>query len=267
MSYTHIKPGEAIELSAHVYSSHGQEGKRIAELVKLSISELGEMRQASEEAEKAIFAKIDAIASEWQKQAKETILLREALEYRRVSVPTHTYNRWTVDQYGRHEMSNMVYAFSWRLYERTVYRKEHQKSETVAWELSWSVRFNTPQNPDNTRTGRQIAGQDKKVFGTREEMDKYLQGRVKAYSHLFTETSPPIPKGEEGRFSVNGVLLPGYTVEVPELTPKEAADELLALLGDDDIPLAQPPEPKAPPAQPTPKKAPAHKPKKHTPTR
>ena len=111
-------------------------------------------------------------------------------------------------------------------------------------------------------------------------MDKYLQGRINAYAHLFTEISPPIPKGEEKRFSVNGILLPGYTVEVPEPTPQEVADSLLDLLDDEDLGLPSQPEeaeppPAVPPPQPsptphrkhTPKTAQAHKPKRSAPTR
>lgn len=264
MAYTHIKPGEEIEVSARPCSGSGQEVERLSDLVKLSFPELEQRKIASEEAEKAVFAKFNDLVDEWKNQAHETVLLREALEYLRTSVPSHTSNQWKEDQHGRHEMSNMVYTFSWRLYERTRYDHALKESITVAWELTWSLHFNTPQNPDNTRIGWKFAGQDRKVFGTREEMDKYLQGRINAYSHLFTEISPPIPKGQEGRFSVNGVLLPGYTVEVPELTPKEAAESLLAFAEDSDIEATLPDSP--PPPAPAPK-APTHKPKKHVPTR
>ena len=50
-------------------------------------------------------------------------------------------------------------------------------------------------------------------FYGKAAMDKYLQGRIKAYTHLFTEISPPVPKEHIRRFTVNGHLLPGYTVE------------------------------------------------------
>ena len=50
---------------------------------------------------------------------------------------------------------------------------------------------------------------------------KYLEGRKKAYSHLFTEISPPIPKQYEKHFTVHGALLPGYTLEGQE--PVKAA--------------------------------------------
>lgn len=45
---------------------------------------------------------------------------------------------------------------------------------------------------------------------------KYLEGRKKAYSHLFTEISPPVPEQYKDHFTVHGALLPGYTVEGQE---------------------------------------------------
>ena len=89
-------------------------------------------------------------------------------------------------------------------------------------------------------------------------MEKYLQGRIAAYAHLFTEISPPIPEDDQRRFYVNGVLLPGYTVETPELTRPEEKDveDLLSLLDDEDMLLSPPEEPEPPPVE---------FPRKHTP--
>ena len=55
----------------------------------------------------------------------------------------------------------------------------------------------------------------------REELDKYLNGRIKAHDHYFTEISPAIPKEYADCFKVNGCLLPGYTIEGEE--PAKAA--------------------------------------------
>ena len=66
-----------------------------------------------------------------------------------------------------------------------------------------------------------IAGQERKVFSSREELDKYLNGRIKAHDHYFTEISPAIPKEYADCFKVNGCLLPGYTIEGEE--PAKAA--------------------------------------------
>ena len=54
-------------------------------------------------------------------------------------------------------------------------------------------------------------------------MEKYLNGRIKAYEKLFTEISPVIPPEYAEQFRVNGQLLPGYTVEGEEIK-QPAAD-------------------------------------------
>ncbi len=260
-----LKPGR--ELNIHRYLYYSEMQFDISELVKLSQEKLKEMEQDSIDKEKAIYAKLGEVENEWAQQARQTDRARKALQYLKTQPAPHTENVWKEGEYGWHEISNMVYKMTWRVYENTRYDKAAGKAVAVSWELSWYLVFNTPQNPDVSGAGRRIAGQERKRFTDKVAMEKYLQGRINAYAHLFTGISPPIPKGEKGRFSINGVLLPGYTVEVPERTPKEAADELLALLSDEDMPLTQPPEAKVPPAQPTPKKVPVHKPKKHTPTR
>ncbi len=235
MAYTHLEPGKEIEVSAHVYSSPDK--ARVAELVKLPLEELKEWEAASVEKEKIIFERFSDLEKQWSEQAAETVSLREAREYLRVFPVEHTSNRWERSEYDWHILSNMVYKMTYRIYEQTRYDKAAQKSVTVAWELSWDVYFNTilHPNPDDTSPGWKIAGQDRKRFTDKAVMEKYLQGRIAAYAHLFTELSPPIPKGEEKRFSVNGVLLPGYTVEIPERTPQEVADDLLDFLEEGDI--------------------------------
>ncbi len=60
-------------------------------------------------------------------------------------------------------------------------------------------------------------------------MEKYLNGRIKAYEKLFTEISPAIPQEYAEQFKVNGQLLPGYTVEGEEIKQPAA-----------DIPAAAP---------------------------
>ena len=63
---------------------------------------------------------------------------------------------------------------------------------------------------------QKIAGQERKVFASREALDKYLHGRIKAYQHLFTEIFPPVPPEYAECFKVNGCLLPDYVVEGQE---------------------------------------------------
>lgn len=240
-----LKPGEELNLRRYVYNFAGDYD--ISDLVQLPINKLAELEEASVAAEKAIGEQVYAKVGEWEQQAKQTVRIRQAKQYLRTMSVSHTSNQWTEDRYGRHELSNMVYQFSWRINERTTWDRTAQKSVVTAWELSWSLMFNTAQNSDQT-SGRQIAGQSRKVFKEKAAMEKYLQGRIATYAHLFTEISPPIPKENQKCFCINGVLLPGYTVENPDaLKPDEAAlDDLLSLLDADEIgdeTPAPPPEP------------------------
>lgn len=253
MAYTHLDPGRELEISAHVYFSSAQ--MDISELVKLSPEQLKAQETDSAEQEKAIFEKIGEIEKEWAKQAMLTVSLRKAQEYLRTPVTSHTSNQWSKSEYDWHEISNMVYKMSYRIYKGTDYRS-NIKPRPVYWELSWYVTFNTPKNPDYSGNGRQIAGQQGKKFKDRAEMEKYLQGRIKAYSHLFTEISPPIPEDAQKRFCVNGVLLPGYTVEtpVPDRPDEKNVEDLLSLLEDGDMDALPQPEEPAPPPEPPPRR-------------
>lgn len=253
MAYTHLTPGVELEISTRIY--HGENKTGAAKLVSLSMEELEQREQASIEKEKTLYQSMQELLSDWMKQAGETVSIRGAMEYLKTHPAEHTANQWRTGEYGIREISNMVYKMTWRVYERTRWNRGSQRSDVEALELSWHLYFNTIQNPDNTRSGRQIAGQERKVFKDKAAMDKYLQGRIAAYAHLFTEISPPIPKGEEGRFSVNGVLLPGYSTEV-------TVDDLLAYLDEDDGKELPPQKPQSSQKKPT-----SHKLKKHTPTR
>ena len=263
-----LKPGRELKISQYV--ALYTENLHLDELVKLPLDKLIEMEQESIAKEEAIYTKVENEVKEWAEQAKETIRARKAQEYRQIYPANHTSNYWVEDKHGNHEISNMVYKMRYRIYEGTDY-SSNIKPRPVYWKLSWYVTFNIPPNPDYSGNGRQIAGQQGKKFKDRAEMEKYLQGRIKAYSHLFREISPSIPEDARKRFCVNGVLLPGYTVVAP-IPPPPNMDELLSLLEDGDIDaLLQPEEPVPPPdllsRRQTPKKAKPHKRRNPVPTR
>lgn len=240
MSYSHLDPGRELEICGHLYSNQMD----LSELVQLTPAELSEREDASVEQEKAIYAKMLEIEKEWVQQAAQTLALWKARQYQRTPPARHTSNKWETGQYDWHERSNMVYKFTWHVYENSSWSRAEQKSIVHSYDLSWYLTYNTPREPDYTGPGRQIAGQERKRFTDKASLDKYLQGRVKAYDHLFTEISPPIPAEEKRRFCVNGVLLPGYTVEI---TMDQAVSDLLAMVEDDDLAaLAQDDSPKAP---------------------
>lgn len=236
MAYNHLDPGQELEISEHIYFDY--HNAEMAELVKLPPEKLAQMEADSIEEEKAIHSRIQAVVTEWRKQAANTLNLRKAQQYLKVPPFKHTANQWTEDEYGLHEISNMVYRMTWRLYERKKWDRKMQREIPVAFELNWTVSFNSSYvTTDYSGPGWRIAGQDKKVFDDKASMEKYLQGRIAAYANLFTEISPPIPQEQQKRFFVNGVLLPGYTVESPErLEPdNKEMEDLLSFLSDEDI--------------------------------
>ena len=235
MAYNHIVAGERIEITDSVCFEPGQ--AEFAELVSLPLATLIELRQASIQQEEAIYKKLYASTSVWAEQAVKTLRLTRAMEYVKTMPVTHTSNVWITNEYGKHEISNMVYKMIWSVYEDTKWDRAAQKSVIVAWRLSWDVYYNAPHNADYMGHGR-ISGQERKRFTDKAEMEKYLQGRIAAYAKLFTELSPPIPEDQRGRFSVNGCLLPGYTMEQHEPTVMD----LLEYLDDDDIPEEDPKE-------------------------
>ncbi len=129
----------------------------------------------------------------------------------------------------------MVYKMSCRIREDTQYNRALQKSVPCAWYVTWSVAFNAPAKGDySSNSARNIAGQEQKRYTDKAAADKYIQGRIDAYAHLFTELSPPIPEEKKNIFSVNGHLLHGYSVKPREPT----ALELLSFLEEQDMTAA-----------------------------
>lgn len=235
MGYSRLEPGRELEVREYISFQRGRDG--FCELIECSVDELLERKAESIVREKELCQRIDAAVEVWSKQAQQTQQYMKALEYVKTPPTPHTSNRWTVNEYGNHEMSNMVYRFSWREYEHTEWDRTLQKSVPKSWELTWSVTFNTPHDPDYSGDGWKIAGQDRKVFRDRTSMEKYLQGRIAAYADLFVEICPPIPADHKGRFSINGQLMRGYTIKVKELERPDQGqvDALLDCLDDADM--------------------------------
>ncbi|WP_373218604.1 LPD1 domain-containing protein [Ruminococcus sp. 5_1_39BFAA] len=153
-----------------------------------------------------------------------TQMINRALSYLRTPEVTHTANEWrkTGNWRNDEEISNRVYRMSCGIWEDTKYDRETKQSVPVAWYVTWDVYVNSPKQG----YGEKIAGQNQKRYTDKAAAEKYLEGRKKAYSHLFTEISPQIPKQYEHHFTVYGALLPGYTVEgqEPVKTDRTAAD-------------------------------------------
>ena len=162
-----------------------------------------------------------AAAKQWEQQAAATQTINRALEYLRTPEIEHTGNQWkdTDNWRADQKISNRVYQMTCSIWEDTKYDRETKQSVPIAWYVTWEVRIHSPKQG----YGAKIAGQNQKRYTDKNAAIKYLDGRKKAYSHLFTEISPPIPKEYEHHFMVHGTLLPGYTVEGLEQAKTEHA--------------------------------------------
>lgn len=216
-SYDHddLEPASTMRIERRIYFESGKAD--LSEMVKLPLAELLSLRAESAAAEQEVFDRLKEQAAAWEEQAGRTLFLDKALEYARTLPVTHTANQWEAPDEYRHIRSNMVYQMDYSISENTRYDSAAQKSVPYSWTLRWALYTNAPHgNPME-----KIAGQERKVFSSREELDKYLNGRIKAHDHYFTEISPAIPKEYADCFKVNGCLLPGYTIEGEE--PAKAA--------------------------------------------
>ena len=216
-SYDHddLEPASTMRIERRIYFESGKAD--LSEAVKLPLAELLSLRAESAAAEQEVFDRLKEQAAAWEEQAGRTLFLDKALEYARTLPVTHTANQWEAPDEYRHIRSNMVYQMDYSISENTRYDSAAQKSVPYSWTLRWSLGTNAPGSYRQAK----IAGQDRKVFASREELDKYLNGRIKAHDHYFTEISPAIPKEYADCFKVNGCLLPGYTIEGEE--PAKAA--------------------------------------------
>ena len=217
-SYDHddLEPASTMRIERRIYFESGKAD--LSEAVKLPLAELLSLRAESAAAEQEVFDRLKEQAAAWEEQAGRTLFLDKALEYARTLPVTHTANQWEAPDEYRHIRSNMVYQMDYSISENTRYDSAAQKSIPYSWTLRWGLYTNAPHGNQREK----IAGQDRKVFASREELDKYLNGRIKAHEHYFTEISPAIPKEYADCFKVNGCLLPGYTIEGEE--PAKAAE-------------------------------------------
>ncbi|HFG2299520.1 TPA: antirestriction protein ArdA [Clostridioides difficile] len=217
-SYDHdkLEAAETMRIERRIYFE-AKDGD-IAPYASLPIAQLLSMRSESAAAEQTFFDDLKERAAAWEEQAGKTLLLDKALEYVRTPHVQHTANEWQKNEYNRHTRSNRVYQMNYYIYENTRYNQEAQKSIPYSWTLTWSVRTNSP-----SRTQAKIAGQDRKVFTDKAAMEKYLNGRIKAYDRLFTEISPPIPQEYAEYFKVNGMLMPDYIIEGEEPPQQQQA--------------------------------------------
>ena len=226
----HLEPGHSLKIEHSITC----EQTDLSSLIAKGEDALLALRKDSMDSEQTAFEIVVAAANQWEKQAAYTQNLNRAIEYLRTPEVSHSNNQWQKNGGYRdgEEISNRVYSMSCSVWEDTKYNRETKESVPVAWYVSWDVYLKSPKEG----YGKQIAGQRNKRYTDKAAAMKYLEGRKKAYAHLFTEVSPPIPQEYENHFCVHGTLLHGYTVEGKEPV-KAAAD-----LSDGGISMPEKPE-------------------------
>lgn len=221
-----MEPGISLDITRSLeFNSWRADLSQLPELVKLSPEELTAKRKSSSEAEQAIFKKIQAAVQEWEEQAAQTLVLDRALEYVHTPEVAHTSNEWKPAKDGTWEISNQTYIMRFKIWEDT------EKPGTFL--VSWAIGVNCPVRPKTEKyyySGNPIlTEQNRKRYETHDAAQRYIQGRFDLYAHLFTELRPPIPNGYQRMFTINGCLLPGYTVAPPERAEPDE-DRVNALL-------------------------------------
>ena len=180
------------------------------------VKELESLRKISAGTEQKIFDSLKEPLSKWERQAALTKLLDRAIQYLKMPEVEHTSNQWMHDDRSdRDKISNRVYQMSVSVYEDYKYDRQTRERIPTAWYVTWDVTINTPRRG----YGKVIAGQRQKRYTDKDAALKYIEGRKKAYTHLFTEISPPLPQEYADSFKLHGVLLPGYTIEGQEPIP------------------------------------------------
>ena len=202
-----LKTGYELKVEHSVYCGNVD----ISALIAMGTESLENMRQGSIDVEQKAYENVVAMAKQWEQQAAATQVINRALEYLRTPEVTHTSNQWQLtDNYmNKEEISNRVYKMTCSVWEDTKYDRETNQHVPVAWYVTWNVFVNSPIR----NMKKNIAGQSLKRYIDKNAAMKYLDGRKKAYAHLFIEISPSIPVQYKDSFAVHGALLPGYTVE------------------------------------------------------
>lgn len=226
-SYGDVRPGDELKYRSSI-TFNNTDGFLLP-FVQEPMETLTAWMEKSVSAEKAIYRELQAVAEKWRQQAAATLLLQKTVEYLKTPQVEHTGNEWQKKHEGRaDEISNMVYKMHIYVKEDTKYDRTLKKSIPVAWYVSWWVSLNVlPRQHGNI-----IARQENKRFTDKAAAEKYIEGRKAFYEHFFCKISPPIPQEYAKCFMVNGLLLPGYTVEGQEPPAAEkSAGEVLQELG------------------------------------
>ena len=210
-------PGQELKIQHTVYTDEEASKTYIPNILHNStLEEIEGQIKFGEAREKKLFENLKKAVKEWEHQAALTAYFREAKKFFNMKPISHTGNEWRVinEVDSLQERSNAVYSMFYRVYEHTKWDREKEASVPVKYSLTWNLSIHAPSAEKDRYKHmdcKSIAGQEK-TFKTKEEMEKYLAGRIKAYNHLFQEEFPIVPKEYAEMFMFHGVVKPGYRI-------------------------------------------------------
>lgn len=211
-----LKTGESIKVESMIPPNEELLQTEINEHLLENITQEARDRKEKhlQKMEQEIYNELLAKVEEWKEVAKQLSIIKLAKDYEAkcefMEKKQTTGNQWVTSEYGAESISNNVYNMYARVYEDTKWDKEQGKSVPVAWYVTYHVSYNAT----NMDTGYSITIADinRKRYTDKDKAYKYIEGRKKAYIHLFQEMHPEIPKEAERLFQHNGKLLKGYRV-------------------------------------------------------
>lgn len=155
--------------------------------------------------EQNIFERMKGLADEWERAAAVTTLLDHAVDYLSVPEAEHTGNQWRQDKNNTNgmEISNRVYKMWYMIWVETEYDPKTKENVPVAAYVTWNVSLNSRKREVK------LAGQVEKRYPDRTAAMKYVEGRKKAYAHLFREISRRSRRNMQKNLNITGCSFRG----------------------------------------------------------
>jgi hypothetical protein len=207
--------GDRWTLDGHVFVSDQDSKEDMLMYAAMPPEALEALIAEAKAAEEAAYQALKDSASGLDDAIALVQVLAAAKRYVSVPKTQHTGNH-IVGLYfprGTYERSNQTYVMQWRFETIDKYDRELQERVVTGYRVDWCVRARPHDGPGAWCAKSVIAEQRGKKFETLEAAQKYIDGRVKAYAHLFVEDCPPVPRECAYIFTSGGALLPGYRLE------------------------------------------------------
>lgn len=202
-------PGQELKIHHIVHTHEEAEKTYIPNILhNRSMDEIDKEIEFGIAREIQLFENLKKAVKEWENQAALTAYFKEARKFFDMKPISHTGNKWTAinEDSTWQRRSNAVYEMFYRINEHTKWSAEKQAFIPAKYDLYWDLTIHAPFVKNKF-----VAGQEK-TYKVKEEMEKYLAGRIKAYDHLFQEEYPIVPKEYAEMFMFHGMVKPGYTI-------------------------------------------------------